>query len=49
MILWSPVVVLIGFCAVAIFSIGVFYLPAALALLVAAIADFSSQEGDEPV
>ena len=38
-LLWGPAVVLLGFCFVAIASIGMFYLPAALALLVAAIAD----------
>ena len=43
-LLWGPGVVLLGFCAVAIFSIGMLYLPAALALLVAAFADFSGQE-----
>ena len=48
-LLWSPAVVLLGFCFVAIFSIGVFYLPAALALLVAAIADLGGQEGNEPI
>ncbi len=39
MLLWSSAIVLLGLCFVAIFSVGVFYLPAALALLVAAIAD----------
>ncbi len=48
-LLWSPAVVLLGFCFVAIFSIGMFYLPAALALLVAAIADLGGQEGNEPI
>ena len=48
-LLWSPAVVLLGFCAVAIFSIGVFYLPAALTLFVAAIADLGDQEGNEPI
>ncbi len=37
-LLWITAVALLGYCAVLIFSsIGVFYLPAALALLVAAI------------
>ena len=36
--LWPPAVVLLAFCAVAIASIGMLYLPTALALLVAAIA-----------
>ena len=39
MLLWSSAIVLLGLCFVAIFSVGVFYLPAALALFVAAIAD----------
>ena len=47
-LLWSPAVVLLGFCFVAIASIGMFYLPTALALLVAAIADLGGQEGNEP-
>ena len=38
-LLWGPVVALLGFCAVAILSVGVFYLPAALALLFAAVTD----------
>ena len=48
-LLWGPAIVLLGFCAVAIFSIGMFYLPAALALLVAAIADLGGQEDNEPI
>ena len=43
-LLWGPAFVLLGFCVAAIFSIGVFYLPAAFALLVATYADFSAQE-----
>ena len=35
---WSPSILLLGFCAIAILSIGAFYLPAAFALLVAAVA-----------
>ena len=35
--LWMLAVVLLGFCAVAIFSIGFFYIPAAVALLVGII------------
>ena len=35
--LWMLSVALLGFCAVAIFSIGFFYIPAALALLVGII------------
>ena len=38
-LLWGPVVALLGFCAVAILSVGAFYLPAALALLFAAVTD----------
>lgn len=38
-ILWASALILLAFCAVGIFSIGIFYLPAALALLCAAIAD----------
>ena len=37
--LWLPTLVLLAFCAVGIFSIGLFYLPVALALLVAAVTD----------
>ena len=44
-LLWVPVVLLLGFCMAAILSIGIFYLPAALALLIAAIADFVDQAG----
>ena len=36
-LLWLPAVVLLAFCTVGIFSIGLFYLPVALALLVAAV------------
>ena len=35
--LWVPAVMLLGFCAVGIFSIGLFYLPAALALVISAV------------
>lgn len=37
-LLWSSSILLLGFCAIAIFSIGAFYLLAAFALLVAAVA-----------
>ena len=43
-ILWTPVVLLLGFCLLAIFSIGIFYLPAAFAVLVAAISDLVGQK-----
>ena len=45
-LLWGPVVLLLGFCFVAILSIGLFYLPAALVLLVAAMTDFNRQEAN---
>ena len=44
--LWTPIVLLVGFCLLAIFSIGIFYLPAALAVLVAAISDLASPEAN---
>ena len=46
MMLWSPAVVLLGLCVLAGLSIGVFYLPAALALLVAAIADSTAKRSE---
>ena len=42
-ILWCAVVALLGFCAVGVFSIGVFYLPAALALFFAAVTDHKGE------
>ena len=39
-------VVLLALCAVAMFSIGLFYVPAALALLVAACTDAMGQAAD---
>jgi len=38
LVLWGVGLLLLGFCALAVFSVGIFYLPAALALLVAAAA-----------
>ena len=38
-LLWLPAIVLLGFCVVAMMSIGVFYLPAAVALLCGAVLD----------
>ena len=38
-ILWCTGLALLSFCMLAIFSFGILYLPAALALLVAAVAD----------
>ena len=35
--LWASAVLLLGFCVVGIFSIGLFYLPAAVALVVSAV------------
>ena len=51
-LLWTPTLVLLAFCAVAIASIGMLYLPTALAMLVAAIAgsldsDAGAREADE--
>ena len=37
-LLWGASLALLGFCAVGIFSIGLFYLPSALALLCAALS-----------
>ena len=38
-LLWTPALALLVFCVVGIFSIGLFYLPALVALLVAAVTD----------
>ena len=38
-LLWISAVALLGFCGVSILSIGAFYLPAALLVIIAAIAD----------
>ena len=43
-LLWGPAIMLLGFCIVAIWSIGMFYLPAAFALLVAAYIDCTEQK-----
>ena len=43
-LIWVPTVALLGFCVLAALSIGLFYLPAALALLTAAIADCRTQD-----
>ena len=45
-ILWAKVVVFLGFCFLAMFSIGIFYLPAAVALLIAAVSDLLPREVD---
>lgn len=48
-LLWLPAIALLGFCLVAIFSIGAFYLPAALVLLGLALGMFGSGgSGREP-
>ena len=39
LVLWGVGLLLLGFCALAMFSVGIFYLPAALALLIAAAAN----------
>ena len=36
-LLWVSAILLLGFCAVGIFSIGLFYMPAAVALVVSAV------------
>ena len=38
LLLWITVILLLGFSAVAIFSVGIFFLPSALAMAVAAVA-----------
>ena len=38
-LLWCPAVALLVFCMLAIFSFGIIYLPAAVALLIAAVTD----------
>lgn len=45
-LLWVPAAALLGFCAMAIFSIGLFYLPAALALITAAATDSTGRTSD---
>lgn len=44
--LWGPTIVIGGFSFVAIFSIGLLYLPAAVALVVAALADLAHRPED---
>ena len=44
---WLPAIVLLGFCAVAILSIGALYLPAAIALLCGATL-YAAAGGREP-
>ncbi len=45
-LVWSPPVVLLGFCFVAIASIGIFYMLSGVALLVAALADMGTQTAE---
>ena len=48
-LLWGSPVLMLVFCGLALFSIGAFYLPAAAALIVAAIAGIGrSEPGGEP-
>ena len=48
-LLCSPGLLLLGFCIAGIWSIGLFYLPAALALFVAVIVEHRMRAVDEPV
>ena len=43
-LLWGPATLLLGFCVLGIFSIGILYLPAALALLVTAFLDLGGRD-----
>ncbi|MCY4576369.1 MAG: hypothetical protein OXC55_07215 [Chloroflexi bacterium] len=43
-LLWIPFVLLLGFCVLAVWSIGIFCLPSALMLLVAAITGRKERE-----
>ena len=45
-LLWGSAAALLGFCAVGIWSIGPFYLPATLALIAAAIIDSTTRAVD---
>lgn len=45
--LWLAALALLALCVVGILSIGMFYLPTALALLVAAVADSLNSGADE--
>ena len=48
-LLWTSTLLLLLFCLVGMLSIGFFYIPAFLAMLVASIADFRSSREDAPV
>ncbi len=45
---WSLAVLALVICLVALFSIGVFFLPAALAMITAVLLDKRTPEGDQP-
>lgn len=44
--LWMATMVVVAFCLGAIFSVGLFYFPAALALFVAALTDLAQRPGE---
>ena len=48
LLLWSISVVFLGFCALGIFSFGFLYLPVALMLIIAAVADLCRSRGARP-
>ena len=48
LLLWSISVVFLGFCALGIFSFGFLYLPVALTLIIAAVADLCRSRGTRP-
>ena len=48
LLLWSISVVFLGFCALGIFSFGFLYLPVALTLIIAAVADLCRSRGARP-
>jgi len=43
LLLWVAAILLLGFCLVAIFSAGIFYLPAAIALIVSSAINSDAQ------
>ena len=45
-LLWVPAVLLLVFCAVGIFSVGLFYLPTAVALVVSAVMGSRGRVGE---
>ena len=48
LLLWTISGVFLGFCALGFFSFGFLYLPVALALIIAAMADLRSSRGARP-